>query len=68
MLGALVREDHRRAHGYHRGRLRGSLRRNRGLTARERLIMLYDDHDFRTVAPVTGQPVKLVKPVQYAIA
>jgi hypothetical protein len=30
--------------------------------------MLYDDHDFRTVAPVTGQPVKLVKPVQYAIA
>jgi predicted nucleic acid-binding protein len=27
---------------------------------RERLIVLCDDHDFQTVAVVTGQPVKLV--------
>lgn len=27
---------------------------------RERLIVLCDDHDFQTVATVTGQPVKLV--------
>jgi predicted nucleic acid-binding protein len=27
---------------------------------RERLIVLCDDHDFQTVAAVTGQPVKLV--------
>ena len=27
---------------------------------RERLIMLCDDHDYQTVATVTGQPVKLV--------
>jgi predicted nucleic acid-binding protein len=27
---------------------------------RERLIVLCDDHDFETVAAVTGQPVKLV--------
>jgi predicted nucleic acid-binding protein len=27
---------------------------------RERLIVLCDDHDFRTVAAVTGQPVSLV--------
>ena len=27
---------------------------------RERLIMLCDDHDYQTVAAVTGQPVKLV--------
>jgi predicted nucleic acid-binding protein len=27
---------------------------------RERLVLLCDDHDFQTVAAVTGQPVKLV--------
>ncbi|MBO0816965.1 MAG: PIN domain nuclease [Actinobacteria bacterium] len=27
---------------------------------RERLVVLCDDHDFETVATVTGQPVKLV--------
>lgn len=27
---------------------------------RERLIILCDDHDFRTIATVTGQPVRLV--------
>lgn len=27
---------------------------------RERLVVLCDDHDFETVAAVTGQPVKLV--------
>jgi predicted nucleic acid-binding protein len=27
---------------------------------RERLIVLYDDHDYETVAAVTGQSVKLV--------
>jgi hypothetical protein len=27
---------------------------------RERLIVLCDDHDFQTVAAITGQPVKLV--------
>lgn len=27
---------------------------------RERLIVLCDDHDYQTVATVTGQPVKLV--------
>lgn len=30
---------------------------------RERLTVLCDDHDFRTVAAVTGQPVKLVTDV-----
>jgi hypothetical protein len=30
---------------------------------RERLIVLYDDRDFQTVASVTGQPVKLVTDV-----
>jgi predicted nucleic acid-binding protein len=30
---------------------------------RERLIVLCDDHDFQTVATVTGQPVKLVTDV-----
>ncbi len=30
---------------------------------RERLIVLCDDHDFQTVASVTGQPVKLVTDV-----
>ena len=30
---------------------------------RERLTVLSDDHDFRTVAAVTGQPVKLVTDV-----
>ena len=30
---------------------------------RERLTVLRDDHDFRTVAAVTGQPVKLVTDV-----
>lgn len=30
---------------------------------RERLIMLCDDHDYQTVALVTGQPVKLVTDV-----
>jgi predicted nucleic acid-binding protein len=30
---------------------------------RERLIVLCDDHDFETVATVTGQPVKLVTDV-----
>ena len=30
---------------------------------RERLIVLRDDHDFQTVASVTGQPVKLVTDV-----
>ena len=27
---------------------------------RERLVVLCDDHDYQTVARVTGQPVKLV--------
>jgi predicted nucleic acid-binding protein len=27
---------------------------------RDRLIVLCDDHDYQTVARVTGQPVKLV--------
>lgn len=27
---------------------------------RERLIVLCDDHDFQTIAAITGQPVKLV--------
>jgi predicted nuclease of predicted toxin-antitoxin system len=27
---------------------------------RERLVLLCDDHDFQTIAAVTGQPVKLV--------
>ena len=30
---------------------------------RERLIVLCDDHDYQTVARVTGQPVKLVTDV-----
>jgi len=30
---------------------------------RERLIVLCDDHDYQTVAAVTGQPVKLVTDV-----
>jgi predicted nucleic acid-binding protein len=30
------------------------------IAERERLIVLCDDHDFQTVASVTGQPVKLV--------
>jgi predicted nucleic acid-binding protein len=30
---------------------------------RERLTVLCDDHDFQTVAAVTGQPVKLVTDV-----
>ena len=30
---------------------------------RERLTVLCDDHDFETVAAVTGQPVKLVTDV-----